>query len=104
MSYQFYLLAVCGHRIICAALFSFFLAEMFAIVAFPEEENSLAVVHKTWLNEKEDNTFWPSTRNPVKRRRMTMEGAAPSADWTQARCLVMCWAGKLHFVFLVFPF
>lgn len=77
-------------RLATISILHFFLkVDRFAVVEFPEEDCSLAVVHGSWLNEKRNKTFWPTLKNPSQRRRATVEGAAPSPSWTQANCVVV---------------
>ncbi|XP_049272197.1 uncharacterized protein LOC119393412 isoform X3 [Rhipicephalus sanguineus] len=66
--------------------------DQFAVVSFPDEKDSLAIVHKSWLNGNQDRTLWPCEKNPSKRCRMTVEGAKPAESWIEVRCLVRCWA------------
>lgn len=76
--------------------------DKFAIVAFPEEDHSLAIVHNTWLNENgektywpnesSEKTYWPNEKNPTKRRRMTVEGAKSTDSWLQVKCVARGWA------------
>lgn len=54
----------------------------------------MGIVHKTWLVEGSEATFWPNERNPTKRCRMTIEGVQPRDDWMQVRCVTKGWAGK----------
>ncbi|XP_070390981.1 uncharacterized protein [Dermacentor albipictus] len=68
------------------------MTHLFAVVEFPEEDCSLAVVHGSWLNPKRNRTYWPTLKNSSQRRRATVEGAAPSPSWTQANCVVKSWA------------
>ncbi|CAN7946218.1 unnamed protein product, partial [Ixodes pacificus] len=46
---------------------------------------------QSWLSARYDRTFWPQVKNPNKHRRMVIEGATPSPDWSQARCVVKFW-------------
>lgn len=78
--------------------------DKFAIVAFPEEDHSLAIIHKTWLVESTETTFWPKEKNPNKRRRMTIEGVKPQDSWMQVKCLIKDWAGKCFFALNSFQF
>lgn len=69
----------------------------FAVVVFPEEDCSLGIVHKSWLNEDHDKTLWPNAKNPTKRRRLTVQAAAPTEAWIEVKCIVKAWAGKSGF-------
>ncbi|XP_077544843.1 uncharacterized protein LOC144158044 [Haemaphysalis longicornis] len=64
----------------------------FAVVIFPEEDCSLGIVHESWLNEDHDKTLWPNEKNPNKRRRLTVQGAAPTEAWIEVKCIVKAWA------------
>ncbi|KAH9384928.1 hypothetical protein HPB48_026960 [Haemaphysalis longicornis] len=64
----------------------------FAVVIFPEEDCSLGIVHESWLNEDHDKTLWPNEKNPNKRRRLTVQGAAPTEAWIEVKCSVKAWA------------
>ncbi|CAN7947238.1 unnamed protein product, partial [Ixodes pacificus] len=78
--------------------------DKFAIVAFPEEDHSLAIIHKTWLVENTETTFWPNEKNPNKRRRMTIEGVKPQDSWMQVKCLIKGCAGNSECVNFFDPY
>ncbi|KAH7960321.1 hypothetical protein HPB49_018710 [Dermacentor silvarum] len=67
-------------------------SDPFVVVSFPEEEDSLAIIHKSWLKEDHRSTFWPIERNPGKRRKLTMQGAKPTGSWIEVQCIVKRWA------------
>ncbi|KAH9378603.1 hypothetical protein HPB48_000026 [Haemaphysalis longicornis] len=68
----------------------------FAVVIFPEEDCSLGIVHESWLNEDHDKTLWPNEKNPNKRRRLTVQGAAPTEAWIEVKCIVKAWAAFME--------
>ncbi|XP_077561351.1 uncharacterized protein LOC144176636 isoform X2 [Haemaphysalis longicornis] len=60
----------------------------FAVVEFPEEDNCLGIVHRTWLRDTLDRVLWPGERNPSKRRKMIIDGAQPEDTWVEVKCVV----------------
>lgn len=70
----------------------------FAVV-FREGDCSLGIVHKSWLNEDHDKTLWSNEKNPSKRRRLTIQEAAPTEAWIEVKCFVKAKVGK-HVLFI----
>ncbi|KAH7977664.1 hypothetical protein HPB49_003151 [Dermacentor silvarum] len=62
------------------------------VTLMDSEEDSLAIIHKSWLKEDHRSTFWPIERNPGKRRKLTMQGAKPTGSWIEVQCIVKRWA------------
>ncbi|XP_072140814.1 uncharacterized protein [Dermacentor andersoni] len=67
-------------------------SDPFAVVSFPEEEDSLAIIHTSWLKGDHRSTFWPIEKNPGKRRKLTMQGTKPTDSWIEVQCVVKRWA------------
>ncbi|XP_072145386.1 uncharacterized protein [Dermacentor andersoni] len=67
------------------------LGDPFAVVSFPEED-SLAIIHTSWLKGDHHSTFWPIEKNPGKRRKLTMQGTKPTDSWIEVQCIVKRWA------------
>nr|XP_054921011.1 uncharacterized protein LOC126518519 [Dermacentor andersoni] len=67
-------------------------SDPFAVVSFPEEEDSLAIIHTSWLKGDHRSTFWPIEKKPGKRRKLTMQGTKPTDSWIEVQCVVKRWA------------
>lgn len=73
------------------------IGDQFAVLSFPDEGDSLAIVHKSWVNSSQDKTLWPHEKNPTKRCWMTIEGGKPTGCWIEVKCIVKCWSCNVIF-------
>ncbi|XP_064462162.1 uncharacterized protein LOC135372484 [Ornithodoros turicata] len=54
------------------------------IVKFPEERNSIAIVHATWMQN--GKCAWPNEKDPRRLQQITMKGLKPQSSWLTYDC------------------
>ncbi|XP_064465358.1 uncharacterized protein LOC135376828 isoform X2 [Ornithodoros turicata] len=54
------------------------------IVKFPEEQNSIAIVHATWMQN--GKCAWPNEKDPRRLQQITMKGLKPQSSWLTYDC------------------
>lgn len=65
------------------------------MVEFPDEENCLGIVHRTWLRDTLDTVLWPRERNASKRRKMIINGVELEDTWVEVKCAVKGLVGNI---------
>jgi hypothetical protein len=73
----------------------------YVIVLFPDEGNSVSIIHKTWfVDEEEDQSYWPPAKNSANawnnEKAMAMRGdrPVPGDGWKSNRITVIGKAGQ----------
>lgn len=84
----------CVNTNVHKAMFSFLVkGGQYVVVKFPEEDDSVAIVHKKWMNG--NFCMWPPEMKNI--HSLLISGVTPGPEWMQLPCIEVQAFGNIDF-------